>query len=1197
MSVDVSTAPGDFYQVSWEYINDNVVNLSKVLEDYLDLDTEKDINWIKRDDTGGIVEITKPNLAKIINNAISSIRGDLVSQPFVLNQTSMEAIRKDNKNTFRTSGFVSLGQTKYASYGKVNGIYSLGKDNVIIGNDVENTTYIDASPYPILHMDGYLMQYRNTNDYSMRNTVPITSIKLAPVVKDSSNVTLDLTEGDRFILADLDRELVVNGDWSDNTNGWTLYNADVSVSNGQLTVKTSDSSIVAQVTQRIYVVPGVTYKVTADFIEGSGVRILTTDDGGWISSTTYSNSINTNTDTKEYYFRSNRNYVDIQIRCYPGTAQTVVGTISLKQVKEQPVTIEMDANISGDLYTYKDTIKHMYGLDIDSQQDFVFIESWNEDITASGIDFVHPYGNTQYRGPDVDGLTGIAEGAFEGYDKYSLFSKWIDVNPIGKGYKWSDLDDVSKKKLLANKEHNIWYDQVANKYYQRKYRTRVVKSILDGLILAFPRDEHQGYPMYYNGAIWGVVNAKASKYNETEYAYGTRTDNTSSLRMYMYSSMDDVEYPDKIPGSYATNTYNPSEITHMLPVASIQRRNPGIYHPIYNPAGTAKAGVKDSNGNTVPLNWWETDTIINSLSDCYDPNKILIVKYDDSGNPVYELLANDDGTYTQTGYTDSKISGRDDGLYVDYVDDRDIEDLRPRVNNKTPREILVEEFDKLRSGYLRMSEPLTITQPLKYIGNQSNDPNKTTFYSDSSYFNYARLFGTNNITKAIVFDSNTNKVKGISSKSLSLLQVDNGYLVNRWYGLNLATDNKTISYVYGDKVLMSSTWSLNYKQTKTYQHYEYISNTSTLGNRVTYTVTSTDEVIDLTTHTYVLCNDNTNNNGTVGHMYRYKGGDITGIHTNSTDGDANVSNGHIDFSDANVWVDLGDDLTVGGIDDAIMNHTSIFELFLDGDDRMSENILARYFNGSDLLIPISARLGSGKLLGRTKDGKWIDLGTNYTIDTSQSILYIRVGNVYSTLGYNSADEAVDLGAFIYTSVRNAVFGVPSNQLYVYDKLDFTINTGSYDESDIGNLTIKKPLRDNVNMTYDDSSAILSEYPYEIDSATYTPVLNSDAVIKIDNITPRSGFNLISSLISFRPTLAAYTYGDDPKHNYFAKTYKLLLATTEHIVLDSNLTVYNQGVLEYKYKYNTRYDSSINKRVVSSKISIPLLYPTLYKKLI
>lgn len=65
----------------------------------------------------------------------------------------------------------------------------------------------------------------------------------------------------------------------------------------------------------------------------------------------------------------------------------------------------------------------MYPLDAISRSDLVFPESYHEDIAEKG--FGYPFGNVQYLGGNTDGLTGITNGAFSGFETYSLFGKIV----------------------------------------------------------------------------------------------------------------------------------------------------------------------------------------------------------------------------------------------------------------------------------------------------------------------------------------------------------------------------------------------------------------------------------------------------------------------------------------------------------------------------------------------------------------------------------------------------------------------------------------------------------------------------------------------------------------------------------------------------------------------------------------------------
>ena len=102
------------------------------------------------------------------------------------------------------------------------------------------------------------------------------------------------------------------------------------------------------------------------------------------------------------------------------------------------------------------------------------INAWHEDISEKN--FVYPLGNTQYLGSNTDGLTGIANGAFTGFETYSLFGNWQTPSAlIGKGYVWSSLTEAQKRAFVANPENNCYLD--GDKVIQVRYRVRVVQGL------------------------------------------------------------------------------------------------------------------------------------------------------------------------------------------------------------------------------------------------------------------------------------------------------------------------------------------------------------------------------------------------------------------------------------------------------------------------------------------------------------------------------------------------------------------------------------------------------------------------------------------------------------------------------------------------------------------------------------------------
>lgn len=113
----------------------------------------------------------------------------------------------------------------------------------------------------------------------------------------------------------------------------------------------------------------------------------------------------------------------------------------------------------------------VFPADAISRSDLVFLESWHEDISEKN--FVYPLGNVRYLGSNTDGLAGIANGSFTGFETYSLFGNWqASSTIIGKGYVWSSLTEAQKKLFLANKDNNCYLD--GDKVIQVRYRVRVV---------------------------------------------------------------------------------------------------------------------------------------------------------------------------------------------------------------------------------------------------------------------------------------------------------------------------------------------------------------------------------------------------------------------------------------------------------------------------------------------------------------------------------------------------------------------------------------------------------------------------------------------------------------------------------------------------------------------------------------------------
>ncbi len=218
----------------------------------------------------------------------------------------------------------------------------------------------------------------------------------------------------------------------------------------------------------------------------------------------------------------------------------------------------------------------MYPLDAISRSDLVFLESWHEDVSEKNI--VYPLGNIQYLGGNTDGLTGIANGSFTGFETYSLFGNWQTPSAlIGKGYVWSSLTEAQKKAFIANPDNNCYLD--GDKVIQVRYRVRVL----------IGEDT--------NSMAKATVQGKSVVPSTVLF-----TAPTTTVDAGLYSNTS------------ATYTYT-GTTTGAISITTVSRRNQGMYHPVYNANGTKKA----SDGNF----WYNTAVSFTSISDCFDAAKLL----------------------------------------------------------------------------------------------------------------------------------------------------------------------------------------------------------------------------------------------------------------------------------------------------------------------------------------------------------------------------------------------------------------------------------------------------------------------------------------------------------------------------------------------------------------------------------------------
>jgi len=843
-----------------------------------------------------------------------------------IGEAQFKALQEQRKKEYAGSGFVEWGN---------NPVHiPLINQSMYVHYDDWKSMYMTYGGLTELNINGDLIRLVSINYAGASNKIglpnPTTSLF---TITNSTSLNGDMKQGDFAILKDLDRELVTNGTFDDNIDGWVFNQCDGSYDddNNRMKVECTDeySVILQNDDNRKHLIKDIKYliKVKVDTDENPDDMVFLEYSSGPATYHHFNFDSNGN-GVLEFIPKSTFNAYKFFI---PHKKDKVyyLDNISIKQVEEQPIVSLQDTTEGIDVYENSSLFE---ARDSVSRQDLVFLESFEVDVTTR---LAYPFGNTQYRGGNVDRLSGIGEGDFEGADTYSLFGNWQQPGDlVGKGYKWDDLSIEDKIKFVSNPEHNVYLSK-DGKFIQVQYRIRVVKGLgnewsnIDPQIIhgRLTYDSSANNRVQVKGWLNNISN-DTGKYNEF----------TSLGEFYNEPSYYEIEN-----GIFKNNASDLDDENKVfaLPIALVQRVNDGIFHKIYNLQGTAYL-INDNGDDLVPFEEFALDnTYITSLEDCFNISKIA---YKDSdGNYV---KGDDDSAVTRTGTIASAITANESGRYSDEINEMDVEDLRMSAHKKVLKEIHDVERMTDINGKRRGKET-------------------------STYFN-----GNIDLTDKTEWKHYPNDIEDITYLSEKTHQFNNTLI---------QTD------IIGDP--------------------------RKLSDRIEYTVTDTDETISIHKNEYIKCDDDTNNGGTTGHLYRLLAGDISNIHSNSTDGDANTEDGHIDFSDTDVWLDLGDDLTTGGYKDEWLEKGFNGTPLIVGENGESLlPIAVGIYDDTALKIKVIKKyVNYYKLYVSDKNGNFINYSkgdlhnqNKYNVNNTLNVYYININNSYSDLGYDSEQEMLDL---------------------------------------------------------------------------------------------------------------------------------------------------------------------------------------------
>lgn len=236
---------------------------------------------------------------------------------------------------------------------------------------------------------------------------------------------------------------------------------------------------------------------------------------------------------------------------------------------------------------------------ITSRQDLVMIRSTELDVATDGA---YPIGNMQYSATTANGFATEVASADTTLNR---FGAW---DALTVGNKWNDLQ--GKAAVIQNHENNIYSDDGSLKQ------------------LAYKVEVHEGDMNYANGeeAILGAGYIK----HPTELGLYTITDGGRDWLC--------------------------------IPIAIVQRRNQGAYHPTYNPEGTARV----QNEGVGSYDWYSNLAHeFTSTAECFELTNFNLA----------------------TGYIASGLNGRTDSKFYDAIYATDVKDLRMSSEKKAANEI------------------------------------------------------------------------------------------------------------------------------------------------------------------------------------------------------------------------------------------------------------------------------------------------------------------------------------------------------------------------------------------------------------------------------------------------------------------------------------------------------------------------------
>lgn len=317
-----------------------------------------------------------------------------------------------------------------------------------------------------------------------------------------------------------------------------------------------------------------------------------------------------------------------------------------------------------------------------SRKDFVFLESWHEDIAK--LDVVFPLGNVQYGSSTWEGITLDTLDTLTIARDYAAFGEWNTqlINSYGK--RWSTLSEDDKTKFLQDPVNNIYSDD--GKLIQVRYRIRVIKGLGDQWYKTSPLDLIVSDIMMYSNNHRPKVRGSSTTFSDytatTDCFADNDLDPIITLGKGLWGARGNISNADKAHDG----------LCFAIPIALVQRRNKGAFDKTFNPSGTTVLWNKD-DVTAATYHWYSPNAKRpTSLSNCMS-----------LGNP------NSASVYGNSGQGSIGKFTRPDGKFYDAIEAGDVDDLRMYSVRKPKLEIYNKYSAMAKAAKIRGYEGVPFT--------------------------------------------------------------------------------------------------------------------------------------------------------------------------------------------------------------------------------------------------------------------------------------------------------------------------------------------------------------------------------------------------------------------------------------------------------------------------------------------------------